>query len=32
MQNVFLRDKGLSYATPIPTSSYLDGTFSAQLG
>jgi NitT/TauT family transport system substrate-binding protein len=32
MQNVFLGDKELGYSSPIPTSSYVDSTFSAELG
>ena len=32
MQKVFLSSKDLSYSTPVPSSSYVDGTFSAHAG
>jgi NitT/TauT family transport system substrate-binding protein len=32
MQNVFLSSKDLSYGTPVSSSSYVDGTFSAHAG
>jgi len=32
MQNVFLSAKELNYGTAIPTSSYVEGTFSTSLG
>jgi NitT/TauT family transport system substrate-binding protein len=32
MQSVYLSNKDLNYSTPIPASSYVDGTFTAELG
>ena len=32
MQDVYLSSKELTYSTPIPTSSYVDGTFTNELG